>query len=63
MLYKVALYKSEEDYAVSCPMLPGCWSQGTNESEAVENIRMRFETISPPSKNQSRTRPAPMSEK
>ena len=39
MNYKVRLQKSEEGYAVSCPGLPGCWSQGETEDEAVENIR------------------------
>jgi predicted RNase H-like HicB family nuclease len=24
---------------VNCPALPGCWSQGATEDEAVENIR------------------------
>jgi len=33
------LHKSEEGYAVNCPALPGCWSQGATEDEAVENIR------------------------
>ena len=28
MNYKDRLYKSEEGYSVSCPGLPGCWSQG-----------------------------------
>jgi predicted RNase H-like HicB family nuclease len=37
--YKVALVESEEGFAVSCPGLPGCWSQGTTESEALDNIR------------------------
>jgi predicted RNase H-like HicB family nuclease len=39
MKYKIALFKSEEGYSVSCPGLPGCWSQGTTEEEAVENIQ------------------------
>ena len=39
MKYKVALKKSREGYSVSCPGLPGCWSQGTTEIEALENIQ------------------------
>jgi len=39
MKYKVALRKTEEGYSVSCPGLPGCWSQGRTEGEALENIR------------------------
>ena len=39
MTYKVRLEKSEEGYSVSCPGLPGCWSQGATEEEALENIR------------------------
>ena len=39
MKYKVVLHESEEGYAVSCPALPGCWSQGETEEEAVENIQ------------------------
>ena len=38
MKYKVALHRSEEGYSVSVPGLPGCWSQGATEQEAVENI-------------------------
>ena len=38
MRYKVALRKTEEGYSVSCPGLPGCWSQGETEGEALENI-------------------------
>ncbi len=30
--------KSEEGYSVSCPGLPGCWSQGETEEEAINNI-------------------------
>jgi len=37
--YRIALNKSEEGYSVSVPGLPGCWSQGATEHEAVENIR------------------------
>lgn len=39
MKYKIALYKSDEGYSVSCPGLPGCWSQGATEEEAIENIQ------------------------
>jgi predicted RNase H-like HicB family nuclease len=39
MRYRVALHKSEEGFSVSVPGLPGCWSQGTTEKEALENIR------------------------
>ncbi|MGH9364427.1 MAG: type II toxin-antitoxin system HicB family antitoxin [Thermoanaerobaculia bacterium] len=39
MRYKVALQRSEEGFSVSCPGLPGCWSQGVTEKEALENIQ------------------------
>jgi len=38
MIYKVVLRESEEGFSVSCPALPGCWSQGATEAEAIENI-------------------------
>jgi predicted RNase H-like HicB family nuclease len=38
--YRVILRHSEEGYSVSCPGLPGCWSQGVNEEEALANIRV-----------------------
>ena len=38
MKLKVALYKSEEGYAVNVLSLPECWSQGETEAEAIENI-------------------------
>ena len=38
MKYKVVLHKSEEGISVSCPGLPGCWSQGATEEEALANI-------------------------
>ena len=39
MTYEVKLLKSDEGYAVWCPALPGCASQGQSEHEALENIR------------------------
>jgi len=39
MTYKVLLIKSDQGYAVSCPALPGCWSQGKTREEALGNIR------------------------
>ena len=39
MKYEVKLVKSEEGYAVWCPALPGCWSQGATEEEALANIK------------------------
>lgn len=38
MKYKVALQHSDEGFAVSVPGLPGCWSQGATEAEALANI-------------------------
>jgi len=38
--YRVVLHQSEEGYSVSCPGLPGCWSQGATEEEALANIRI-----------------------
>ena len=43
MTYSVALRRTEEGYSVSCPALPGCWSQGVTEQEALENIRSAIE--------------------
>jgi len=39
MKYKVVLQQSEEGFSVSVPGLPGCWSQGKTEAEALDNIR------------------------
>ena len=38
MKYKVVLEHSDEGFSVSCPGLPGCWSQGETEKEALSNI-------------------------
>jgi predicted RNase H-like HicB family nuclease len=39
MKYKIVLNKTDEGYSVSCPGLPGCWSQGETEAEAIDNIK------------------------
>ena len=43
MKYRVKLEKTDEGYAVWCPGLPGCWSQGASEEEALENIKDAIE--------------------
>jgi predicted RNase H-like HicB family nuclease len=37
--YKVVLHRTDEGISVSVPGLPGCWSEGDTEEEALENIR------------------------
>lgn len=39
MRYRIAIHQSDEGYSVSVPGLPGCWSQGATEDEALENIK------------------------
>jgi predicted RNase H-like HicB family nuclease len=39
MRYKVAIHRTDEGISVSVPALPGCWSEGDTEDEALENIR------------------------
>jgi len=55
MRYRVNITRSDEGYAVCCPGLPGCWSQGETEEEALENIKdaiqAYLETIEELSKN------------
>ena len=43
MKYKIALHKTEEGFSVSVPGLPGCWSQGETEADALTNIRDAIE--------------------
>ena len=43
MRYRVVLHESDEGFAVSCPGLPGCWSQGATEAEAMSNIQVAIE--------------------
>ena len=39
MKYKVTLHRSDEGVSVSVPALPGCWSEGDTEEEALANVR------------------------
>jgi predicted RNase H-like HicB family nuclease len=43
MTYKVVLTHTEEGYSVGCPELPGCWSEGETEAEALSNIRVAIQ--------------------
>jgi predicted RNase H-like HicB family nuclease/predicted RNA binding protein YcfA (HicA-like mRNA interferase family) len=43
MRYRIALHRSEEGFSTSVPGLPGCWSQGATEDEAIENIKVAIE--------------------
>lgn len=44
MKYKIRLEETEEGFAVWVPGLPGCWSQGETEEEAIENIKDAIKT-------------------
>ncbi|NEQ75553.1 MAG: type II toxin-antitoxin system HicB family antitoxin [Okeania sp. SIO2C9] len=44
MRYGVKLKQTDEGYAIWCPYLPGCWSQGETEIEALENIKDAIES-------------------
>ncbi|MHB1296989.1 MAG: type II toxin-antitoxin system HicB family antitoxin [Gemmatimonadaceae bacterium] len=39
MKYRIALERTDDGFSVSVPGLPGCWSQGATEDEALANIR------------------------
>jgi predicted RNase H-like HicB family nuclease len=39
MKYKVAVYRTDEGISVTVPALPGCWSEGDTEDEALANIQ------------------------
>jgi predicted RNase H-like HicB family nuclease len=39
MKYTVVFHRTKEGISVSVPGLPGCWSEGDTEPEALENIR------------------------
>jgi predicted RNase H-like HicB family nuclease len=44
MKYKIRLEETDEGFAVWVPGLPGCWSQGKTEEEALENIKDAIKT-------------------
>jgi len=39
MNFRVQLFETDEGWAVSCPELPGCHSQGVTREEAVAAIQ------------------------
>jgi len=39
MKYTVIFHRNEEGISVSVPGLPGCWSEGDTEEEALANIQ------------------------
>jgi len=41
--YTVVFHRTEEGISVSVPGLPGCWSEGDSEQEALENIQDALE--------------------
>jgi predicted RNase H-like HicB family nuclease len=41
--HRVDVRPSEEGYSVSCPDLPGCWSQGATEAEALANMQIAIQ--------------------
>ncbi len=40
MNYRIVLVESEEGFAVSCPALRGCHSQGASREDALGNIKI-----------------------
>ena len=45
MKYNIVLVETEEGWSVGCPALPGCWSQGTTRTEALENIEIAIREV------------------
>jgi predicted RNase H-like HicB family nuclease len=39
MKYRIALQQSDEGFSAEALGLPGCWSQGATETEALANIQ------------------------
>jgi hypothetical protein len=47
MKYKIVLYRSEEGITVGVPALPGCWSEGDTEEDALINIQDAMSILHP----------------
>ncbi|MHB9028713.1 MAG: type II toxin-antitoxin system HicB family antitoxin [Candidatus Latescibacterota bacterium] len=45
MKHKIVIRHSEDGYSIYVPDIPGCWSQGAAEEEAVENIKAVMEAM------------------
>lgn len=45
MKYRVVIIESEDGYAVGCPALEGCWTQGATREEALKNIRIAIQEV------------------
>ena len=43
MEYRIILIESEEGFAVSCPALRGCHSQGATREEALTNNKIAIQ--------------------
>ena len=39
MKYTAHIKETDEGFSIWVPGLPGCWSQGQTEKEAIENIK------------------------
>src|SRR5437879_4212367 len=39
MKYRIAMHRTDEGISVSVPALPGCWSEGDTEEEALVSIQ------------------------
>lgn len=59
MKYRIAVHKSKEDYSVSVPGLPGCWSRSKWPSRPCTHERARRSRNASRPNAQFRTIPNP----
>ena len=58
MKLKIVIEKGEDGFiVVHCPSLPGCWSQGTTEKEAINNIKEAIQLYLEPDPKEVRSTP------